>query len=154
MLLCFSLTVNWKLCQVRMSSDTRTILRWSDCELSTESLPKPPDFVETCENESQDFVTSTQIPTLSATPDLLSSPPKKKVCQDKFSKYEALDMVASATNHAEAAQTMLELLAERTFSDISGQDLLELQKPLRSINDQLLQNRLMINRWALILAYC
>ena len=74
--------------------------------------------------------------------------------QDKFSKYEALDMVASATNHAEAAQTMLELLAERTFSDISGQDLLELQKLLRSINDQLLQNRLMINRWALILAYC
>lgn len=36
--------------------------------------------------------------------------------------------MAGATNHADAAQNILELLADRTFSDISGQDLEEITR--------------------------
>ena len=113
-----------------MAYEARTILRWSDCEVNTESLhlPQPPDFVERSYSESQGFVTSTQISIHGDSADLFSSPLKKRVCHEKFSKQEALDIVASATNHTEAAQSMLELLAERTFNDISGEDLIELEK--------------------------
>ena len=100
---------------------SRAILRWSDCDLSESSfLPPPPDFFN---EASQDFVTSTQISSGSYSPDLADSPPKKKACHKKFTKQEALDLMSGATNHADAAQNILELLAERTFSNISGQDL-------------------------------
>lgn len=117
---------------------SRAILRWSDCDLGeSSSLPPPPEF----SNEaSQEFCTSTQIPGESYPPNLLDSPPKKKSCYEKFTKQEALDLMAGATNHAAAAQNMLELLAERTFSDISGQDLQDItraQDNLRRLLDNL-----------------
>ena len=105
---------------------SRAILRWSDCVLNeSSSLPPPPEF----SNEaSQELFTSTQISGESHSPNLLDSPPKKKSCYEKFTKQEALDLMAGATNHADAAQNILELLADRTFSDISGQDLEEITR--------------------------
>ena len=115
-----------------MAYEARTILRWSDCEVNTESLhlPQPPDFVKRSFSESQ-------IPIHGDSADLCSSPLKKRVCHEKFSKKEALDIVASATNHKEAAQSMLELLAGRTFNDISGEDLIELEKTRKAEEENL-----------------
>ena len=113
-----------------MNTEARTLFRWSNCEV-TESvfLPPPPDFhSEISDNNSQGFVTSTQISEGSNSADLFSSPPKKKICHEKFSKQEALDLMESAADHAEAAQQMLELLAGRTFANVSGEDLFDMEK--------------------------
>ena len=92
-------------------------------------LPPPPDFhSEISDNISQGFVTSTQISEGSNSADLFSSPPRKKICHEKFSKQEALDLMESAADHAEAAQQMLELLAGRTFANVSGEDLFDMEK--------------------------
>ena len=101
-------------------------LRWSHCQLNDELLlPPPPDFSI---DVSQEFVTSTQIHEELNSPDLIVSPPKKKLQHGKLTKQEALDFMSKATNHTNAAQNILEVLAERTFSDISGKDLQELER--------------------------
>ena len=43
--------------------------------------------------------------------------------QDKFSKKDALDMLEEAGSHAAAALCLLESMADRTFSDLSREDL-------------------------------
>ena len=115
-----------------MASEVITILRWSDC--AEELLPSPPDFLsESLKNYSEDFVTTTQIADHGDCAEIHNSPPKKKVCQDKFSKQEALNMVETVSNHAEAAQRILELLADRTFTDVSGDDLAELGRKQNAV---------------------
>ena len=92
-----------------MNTEARTLFRWSNCEVNESVfLPPPPDFhSEISDNNSQGFVTSTQISEGSNSADLFSSPPKKKICHEKFSMQEALDLMESAADHTEAAQKML-----------------------------------------------
>ena len=50
-------------------------------------------------------------------------PKKPRLTQDKFSKKDALDILEEAGSHAAAALCLLESMADRTFSDLSREDL-------------------------------
>ena len=111
-----------------MSIEARTLLRWSDCDLNESFiLPPPPEFFVEPHEDDTEFVTSTQV---SFGQDLsnIESPVKKKACLEKLSKKEALDFLSDVSKKTEAAQKILEALANRTFSNISEDDLTDLKK--------------------------
>ena len=50
-------------------------------------------------------------------------PKKPRLMQDKSSKKDAVDILGEAGSHATAALCLLESMADRTFSDLSREDL-------------------------------
>ena len=117
-----------------MNTATRTLLRWSGCELNDSfSLPPPPEFCsdDTSLDVSVGFLTSTQVSPCQ------ESPPKKKHCTNKLSKKEALDILASASKSTDAAAQILNVLADRTFSDIEEGDLKDLERAQENLRRKL-----------------
>ena len=120
-----------------MSGDNRTLLRWSDCNLNESFLlPPPPEFFNEPQDDAGLFATSTQISFDQDLPDI-SSPVKKKSCIEKLTKKEALEFLTNASKQTEAAQKILEVLADRTFSNISDDDLTDLKKAQKILENEL-----------------
>ena len=102
-------------------------------EEENDDLEPPPEFIcDEDENKSEDFIiTSTQsdIFNNSSFPDSQSPVPKKiRLHKDKFSIQDAVQVMKEAGTHAEAAEALLSSLADRTFSNVSGEDLDELNR--------------------------
>jgi len=108
--------------------------RWSTCvEENDDDLEPPPEFIhDEDETNAEDFIiTSTQADIFnnSSFPDSQSPVPKKiRLHKEKLTIQDAVQAMKEAGTHAEAAEALLSSLADRTFSNVSGDDLDDLNR--------------------------
>ena len=119
--------------------------RWSHCEV--DELVPPPDFIDDGPSENSDgdlqdisteVITSTQkdgqSPDGCVDMDIVVfclSPVFKKIrleVKEKFSIKEAFSLLKELGNHAAASEKLLEALADRKFSGVSGEDIQEVNR--------------------------
>jgi hypothetical protein len=120
--------------------------RWSNCQQQgqDDDLVPPPEFISG-DHDSQVFseaiITSTQVDdaaNLNSFEASQSPVPKKiRLHKEKYTIQEAMQVMKKLGNHAEAAEALLESLANRTFTNVTGDDLDELNRKQSALQTRL-----------------